>query len=154
DRGPRVVDDGQDTLGRDYSDAAINALGASSVQGAGGLTDSWLGDTRSLDYAPQSFTTGDGTVGGAPRSATVRPKPEAYDMLAENGQPGEGVFGGAMVRTADGMCLLRPEVSGIAEASAFRPLGSDTSKGMYDETEDEEKDADEDDGKGKSKARK
>jgi len=127
DRGPRVVDDGSDALDRAYSDGALERLGAGNVRGAAGLTDSWLGDTRDLAYAPERFigNNGEAYVGGQNVPVgDVRPNPqngEPYELLREGMEPGTGP-----VRVGPNF-ILNPGLSGLAPASDARFPGADTS---------------------------
>ena len=108
----------------------VSAKGGDRPLGADGKP---LYPWDSLEYGAQSFPGGDGTVGGAPRSATVRPN-EPYNLEAEGGQPGEGIFSPIM-SSVGGMRVLSPSWSGIQDAAQFRPLGADTSKARKDADE-------------------
>lgn len=120
-RGPRMADSGEDTLGRPYADgefieqyASMGGLSAIPNAGAG---DTWEGDTRDLENAPQRFSPGAaGYVGGEDRG--VRPvdpnlgKGGCYS-LREIGQLED------VVTRVGEFIVLSPRDPGIAPAAQF-----------------------------------
>lgn len=96
-RQPRGVDTTQDSLMRAYSDEVYATIsgnfpkklvdGEDLIPEAGGLTNT-VGDTRSLDYAPQRFAADEGNyVGGEDRGGSLgRPIPP-YGLLKEGEEP-------------------------------------------------------------------
>lgn len=125
------ADDGEDALGREYADQALERLGGgltgshgdtSGIPNAGG-TDPWLGDTRSTPnsgFKPMAGGEGDaGHIVEDKGRLPVKPNKgngEAYELLREGMEPGT-----SPVRVGP-FVVMNPGISGLTEpASAQFP---------------------------------